>query len=152
MSAAHTARRVVTGLDADGQSRVIIDGPPVPMSGSGGMVWRTAAIPADNSGTQDIDDTPFDFALMHSGGSGFMVVDYPPGMSTFWHATDTIDYIVVLKGEVVLALETGDVTLQPGDFVVDRGVNHAWRNDTADVASIAVINLPALPVGKGRTV
>lgn len=152
MSAALASRRVVTGLDADGQSCVIIDGPVVPISTSGGMVWRTDAVPADNSGTGDIDEAPFDFAMMHSGGSGFMVIDYPPGMSTFWHATDTIDYIVVLKGEVMLALETGEIVLRPGDFVVDRGVNHAWRNDTAEPATIAVINLPAKPVGKGRTV
>lgn len=147
-----TRRRVVTGLDAEGKSTVIVDGPPRPLSTSGGMIWRTDAVPADNSGTADIDEAPFDFAMMHSGGSGFMVVDYPPGMKTFWHATDTIDYIVVLKGEVVLSLETGDTVLQAGDFIVDRGVNHAWRNDTDEVATVAVINLPAHPVGKGRTV
>jgi quercetin dioxygenase-like cupin family protein len=74
------------------------------------------------------------------------------GDGPFWHATDTIDYIVVLRGEVVLVLETGEVTARAGDFIVDRGVLHAWRNDGPETAALAVVNLPAHPVGKGRTV
>ncbi|MEZ5734263.1 MAG: cupin domain-containing protein [Novosphingobium sp.] len=149
-------RRIVTGLDADGRSCVMIDG-PVPDQGGTGVhiAWRTPSLPADNSGCEDIDDTPFDFGLMHSGGSVFLVLEYPPGMGSdelFWHATDTIDYIVVLRGEVVLIVETGEVRAGPGEFIVDRGVVHAWRNDGTEPAAIAVINLPAHPVGKGKTV
>jgi mannose-6-phosphate isomerase-like protein (cupin superfamily) len=150
-------RRVVTGLDADGRSCVVIDGPVPDPGGNGvGLVWRTPALPADNAGSADAVDGPFDFAMMHCGGSNLLVLEYPPGMGgsgeTFWHATDTIDYIVVLAGEVVLAVETGEVTLRQGDFFVDRGVVHAWRNDGPVPARIAVVNLPAQPVGKGRTV
>ena len=39
-----------------------------------------------------------------------------------------------------------------GDFIVDRGVIHAWRNDGAEVAASAVVTIPAKPVGKGKTV
>ena len=150
-------RRVVTGLDQQGKSCVIIDGPVPDPGGAGvGMIWRTEAIPADNSGNEDAANKPFDFEVMHSGGSTFLVLEYPPGMGgggeTFWHATDTIDYIVVLTGEVVLALESGEVVLRAGDFFVDRGVVHAWRNDGDVPTRIAVVNLPAHPVGKGRTV
>jgi mannose-6-phosphate isomerase-like protein (cupin superfamily) len=149
-------RRVVTGLDAEGKSCILIDG-PVKDQGLGGanLVWTTDAIPADNSGMQDIDDTPFGFEMMHAGGSIFMVLEYPPGMGCdkpYWHATDTIDYIVMLNGEVVLSVETGEVVLRAGDMFVDRGVAHAWRNETSLPASFACINLPALPVGKGKTV
>lgn len=151
MSAA-TYRRVVTGLDAKGRSCVILDGPPVPMNEGFGMLWRSDSVPADNSGNADIQPAPFSFDLMHGDGSLFMVIEYPPGMQSIWHATDTIDYIVVLRGEVVLAVETGEVKLKAGDFFIDRGVNHAWRNETDETAAIAIVNLPAHPVGKGRTV
>ena len=68
------------------------------------------------------------------------------------HATDTLDYIVVIGGEIVLVLETGETVLRAGDFLVDRGVLHAMRNDGESDALIAVVTLPAHPVGKGRTV
>ena len=58
--------------------------------------------------------------LLHDGGSNFLLVELRPGMGRFMHATDTLDYLVVLTGEVVLELETGEVLLKPGDFVVDR--------------------------------
>ncbi len=152
-----TTRRVVTGLDANGKSCFVIDGEvPVPGDMGVGMIWRTDAIPADNSGNADPCDRPFDFDVMHSGGSTFLTVEYPPGMGSEgepgWHATDTIDYIVVLTGEVVLMVEDGEVTMRPGDFFVDRGVVHAWRNDGDVPTRIAVVNLPSHPVGKGRTV
>lgn len=149
-------RRVVTGLDDAGRSCAILDGAVPDPGGSGvGLIWRTPALPADNAGREDASDKPFDFAMMHCGGSDFLVLEYPPGMGVeepFWHATDTIDYVVVLSGEVVLVVETGEVACGPGTFIVDRGVIHAWRNDRAEPARIAVVNLPAHPVGQGRTV
>jgi quercetin dioxygenase-like cupin family protein len=151
-----TPRRVVTGLDSAGRSCILIDGPVADQGlGSANIVWRTDAIPADNSGTADIDGRSFDFEMMHGGGSVFMVLEYPPGMgcdAPYWHATDTIDYIVMLRGEVVLSVETGEVRLKAGDFFVDRGVVHAWRNEGPEPALFACVNLPAKPVGNGRTV
>jgi quercetin dioxygenase-like cupin family protein len=145
-------RRVVTGIDAEGKSCVIIDGPCLPMKRLGQLVWATASHPADNSGRDDIVAPESPLALMHGGGSVFMVVEYSPGMQSYWHATDTIDYIIVLEGELVLMLEGGEVKLTAGTFVVDRGVNHAWRNDGPARAVTVGITLPARPVGQGRTV
>jgi quercetin dioxygenase-like cupin family protein len=145
-------RRVVTGLNADGKSCVIIDGPCLPMKTIGELVWSTAGHPADNSGSDDIATPESPLALMHGGGSVFMVLEYLPGMQSYWHATDTVDYIVVLEGELVLMLEEREVRLASGDFVVDRGVNHAWRNDGPARAVTVGITLPAHPVGQGRTV
>jgi quercetin dioxygenase-like cupin family protein len=145
-------RRVVTGLDADGKSCVIIDGACRPMASIGELVWSTPGLPADNSGSDDIAPPASPLDLMHGGGSVFMVLEYPPGMQSYWHATDTIDYIVVLEGELVLMLDAEEVKLTAGTFVVDRGVNHAWRNDGPARAVAAGITLPAHPVGKGRTV
>jgi mannose-6-phosphate isomerase-like protein (cupin superfamily) len=145
-------RRVVTGLDAQGRSAVILDGPVPGWGDSGGRVWRTTSHPADNSVQADCPDEPFSFDLMHSGGSVAMIHTFPAGAPDFWHATDSIDYIVMLEGEVVLQLEANEVTLRAGDVLVDRGVIHSWRNDTGQPARAFIVAMPALPVGKGRTV
>jgi mannose-6-phosphate isomerase-like protein (cupin superfamily) len=145
-------RRVVTGLDAEGRSCVLIDG-PVPRHGPvANLVWRNA-LPADNSGTAD-EAVPYAMELLHDGGVNFILTELPPGLSgdAFMHATDTIDYLVVISGEVVLVLETGEVTLRAGDLIVDRGVIHGWRNDGAVPAVYASVTIPAHPTGKGRTV
>ncbi|PEQ11613.1 hypothetical protein B2G71_15930 [Novosphingobium sp. PC22D] len=130
---------------------MIIDG-GVPITGAaGGMAWQTASIPADNAGRDDAAG-PFDFAHIHRGGSTFLLVEIPPDAEACMHATDTLDYAVVIAGEVVLVLETEETVLRAGDFLVDRGVLHAMRNDTDETATMAVVTLPAHPVGKGRTV
>lgn len=146
MSATHSLRRVVTGLDADGKSTVIIDGPIAPMSDMGGMVWKTGSVPADNSGSDDPAGGAFSLEMMEGGGSTFMVIEFAPGIAEYWHITQTIDYIVVLEGEIVLQLEAGEAHLKTGDFVVDRGVIHNWRNDGTVRAVLACITLPAHPL------
>lgn len=58
-----------------------------------------------------------------------------PGM----HTTDTIDYDIVLSGEVWLELDDGaEVRLGPGDCVVQNGTRHRWRNRTSEPCVIAV--------------
>ncbi|MEO6717463.1 MAG: cupin domain-containing protein [Novosphingobium sp.] len=144
-------RRVVTGLDAQGTSCILIDGPVPQFGGSSHMIWRTPTIPADNSGS---DDMAVAYAMehLHDGGSNFMFVTFPPHMGPHMHATDTLDYLVILSGQIVIQLEAGEVVLNPGDLVVDRGVAHAWRNDTDQPATMVSVTVPAKPVGLGRTV
>lgn len=146
-----TYRRVVTGLDAEGRSTVVLDG-PVPRTSAAGVVWHSAGVPADNAAAPDTVPTTHSFAAMHGGGTNFLITEMPPGIQPFWHATDTIDYIVVIKGEIVLELEAGETRVGPGEFIVDRGVIHAWRNDGPETVVMASITIPAHPVGKGRTV
>lgn len=147
-------RRVITGIGPDGKSCVLIDGPLRDMGAGGGgkLAWHTASVPADNSGTEDADPGPFGFDLMHSGGTLFMVMEFAPGGPEFWHATDTLEYVAMLEGEVTLDLENGSVTLSAGDVLVDRGVVHSWRNDSGKPARAAIVIIPAHPAGKGRTV
>jgi quercetin dioxygenase-like cupin family protein len=143
-------RRVVTGLGPDGKSSVLIDGPIARAEIASSCVWQSA-IPADNSGAQDAA-VPFTIDMVHFAGSNFMLIEFPPGMEPFMHATDTLDYFVMLRGEVEFATETGAVRLKPGDFVVNRGTMHAWRNDTSEVAVLAAMTVPSLPLGQGRTI
>ena len=114
-------RRVVTGLNDEGKSCVIIDGPVPRQSGASDLIWRSAAVPADNAGSQDMAQA-FAMDMLHDGGSNFMLVTFPPGMGPFLHATDTLDYLVVLSGQIVLQLEAEEVVLNSGDVIVDRGV------------------------------
>ncbi|WP_419418747.1 cupin domain-containing protein [Legionella sp. D16C41] len=48
------------------------------------------------------------------------------------HTTNTIDYVVVLKGEVTLLLDQGEIKLKPFDAVVQRATNHYWLNETSE--------------------
>jgi quercetin dioxygenase-like cupin family protein len=151
-------RRVVSGLDDQGRSAIIIDAPmgiAKSMSGRSNVIWRTATVPADNSGREDIDTGGMNVRELSEGGSLFMIHTFPPehgGGEPFWHATDSIDYITMMAGEVVFVTETGETTLRAGDVLVDRGIVHAWRNDSDADAVAAIATVPALPVGKGRTV
>lgn len=146
-------RRVVTGLNEVGESCITIDGAIREFDNhGGGFVWRTSAVPADNSSREDIAVDRFGYDLFHDGGTNFFIVEMAPGESSSVHATDTTDYIVVIEGEIVLVLETEEVTLRAGDFFIDRGVIHSWRNDAAGKCVYSVVTIPAGPVGKGRTV
>jgi len=150
MSAASPFRRVVAGIGEDGKSCVIIDGPIERADAPSTYVWRSA-IPADNSGQEDAA-VPFTIDMVHYDGSNFMLIEFPPGMQAFMHATDTLDYFVMLQGSVSFATETSEVTLAPGCFVVNRGTQHAWRNEGPDVAVLAAITVPSKPLGAGRTI
>ena len=65
-----------------------------------------------------------------------------PGM----HKTSTVDYIVVLRGEVTLVMEDGEVALKAGDLVVQRGTNHDWVVRGTEPCLIAAIMVGAHPV------
>ena len=55
------------------------------------------------------------------------------------HQTETIDYIILLKGEVTLLLDQDEVELQPFDAVVQRGTNHAWVNHGTEPALLIAV-------------
>lgn len=65
-----------------------------------------------------------------------------PGM----HKTSTVDYVVVLRGEVTLLLDEAEATLKPGDVVVQRGTNHDWVVRGNEPALLAVVMISARPV------
>jgi mannose-6-phosphate isomerase-like protein (cupin superfamily) len=55
------------------------------------------------------------------------------------HKTETIDYIILLKGDVTLILDEDEVTLKPHDVVVQRGTNHAWVNNGDEPALLIAV-------------
>ena len=55
------------------------------------------------------------------------------------HKTNTIDYIILLKGDVTLILDEEEVRLEPHDVVVQRGTNHAWVNNGVEPALLIAV-------------
>ena len=55
------------------------------------------------------------------------------------HKTDTVDYIILLKGDVTLMLDEEEVDLKPFDVVVQRGTNHAWVNNGNEPALLIAV-------------
>jgi mannose-6-phosphate isomerase-like protein (cupin superfamily) len=135
-------RRVVTGTDAEGRSVVLSDG-----EAFGGDAWAEVWVTDPAIGVDAVVD-PHDGPLAlepPAGGTAWRVFEVPPdavmraamaravgtidGMEADgFHTTQTIDYVMVLEGEVALELDAGEVVLGPGDCVVQRGTRHAWRN------------------------
>src|SRR4029077_5402947 len=87
------------------------------------------------------------FSIMPTSGHLFRIIDvYPPhmgGKRTIMHRTRTLDYAVVIEGEVVLILEDSEVTVKKSDVVVQRGTNHAWENRSDKVARMAFFHVSA---------
>lgn len=149
-------RRVVNGLNAEGKSAIIIDDRREITLPGGQFVWRCRTSPADNSGPEDAGAGPFDpSCISDREGSSFAIFNFLPEdglMGPGMHATDTIDYVVVLKGRIEFYSETGKVELAAGDVLVDRGVSHGWRAVGDEPAMTAVVMVPAHPIGKGATI
>ena len=122
-------RRVVTGKDKEGKSIVKwdskIDSKPGRLGFERVEIWATESLPAKL--TED-DPSNWDLGTSLSKGSVFRITNLEPGTAKRWHVTDTIDYGIVLSGEIWMQLEKGEVHLRAGDVIIQRGTNHNWVN------------------------
>lgn len=140
-------QRVVTGHDENG--RAIFkseDVTPTKLIPTGDasflLLWTTPTVPADNNDERDGRDRDVGTTLM--GGSAFRIVDMLPGQQSPMHRTNSIDYGIVMKGEIELELEDGHKrTVREGGVIIQRGTNHLWRNTTSEVCRIAFILIEA---------
>ena len=143
-------RRVVTGHDANGHAVIQTDGlmPTVPVRGGDALfalAWTTVQSPADN--TDALDGGSRAVGLTSPRGSVFRIVDFAPGSLSPMHRTHSVDYGIVLQGEIVLEVDGGQTTtLKAGDVVVQRGTIHAWINRTDAWCRVAFILIEAAPV------
>ena len=143
----HTLRRVVTGHDSDGKSIIVLDDKPeaAVLGGTEDRrvlieVWSTLSRPTVRGpGVEPAEVTQS--TAFEPRASEFRVVDMPAGSRREMHRTDTVDYGIVLAGEVHLVLEQEETLLHTGDVVVQRGTFHAWHNRSDHVARMAFINL-----------
>lgn len=152
-------RRVVTGHDLDGKAKVLIDAVATnekPGSSAGQystQMWATDSVPADIPVGEDFEDT----GMREMGtypplnGTRFMIAEYPPGNTPRMHRTETIDYIIVLDGEIEMELDDGEyVTIRAGDVMIQRGTYHAWRNVSDKPCRMAFVLIDAKPLGIGE--
>jgi quercetin dioxygenase-like cupin family protein len=149
-------RRIVTGRRDDGlaviKSDRIFEPQPVPSGDAAfAKLWVTHSSPADN--TDERDGAELASGLTCMDGSVLRVVDLQPGKVSPMHKTNSVDYGIVLWGEVEMRLDSGEATrLKPGDIVVQRGTNHAWANVGATPARMVFALIDAEPLGDGTGV
>jgi mannose-6-phosphate isomerase-like protein (cupin superfamily) len=148
-------RRVVTGHDEIGKSVVISDGaPPQHHQMRGASIgaeffemWSdTDKVPRLTS-VVSREPNEREFTIMPVTGHLLRIIDIYPsnqgGKRTIMHRTRTLDYAVVIEGEVVLILDDSEVVLKKGDVVIQRGTDHAWENRSENVARMAFFHIDA---------
>jgi quercetin dioxygenase-like cupin family protein len=146
-------RRIVTGHNDQGEAVVKIDAVMEPESIRDGAalftkVWTTNISPADNN--DDFDGAARETGLVSEGGTVLRFVDMPPGARSPLHRTQSIDYGIVLIGQVEMELDGGErVRLEPGNVVVQRGTMHAWINVGEDWARMVFSMTDAKPAAIG---
>ena len=149
-------RRVVTGHDANGKAIVLYDeiGKEVSVGRPGAtscVVWTTEGWPISNDGSED--EAKRKTATTLDNGTVLRIVRFDPGVTPRNHRTDSIDYAVVMAGEIDMEVDDGkSVHLKAGDLLVQRGTIHNWNNRGTKPCVIAFVLIAAKPVEIGGAV
>jgi len=133
-------------------------------------LWRNERTPAEFGGATETVAGPF---VLHppKGGAVFRIVEFEPedpevlktldgraafaemgaahaivenARHPFMHRTDSVDYAVILQGEITMLLDESEVHLKAGDVVIQRGTNHAWSNRGTETCLIAFVLVDAV--------
>jgi mannose-6-phosphate isomerase-like protein (cupin superfamily) len=166
-------RRIVTTHDTDGKAVILTDGaaPNVRVRPGTGitatLLWTTAPTPARYTNVDRGNDAVA--TAPPAGGTVLRVVEFPPestmqhdgpdplaamGLSRdtsgrrapthpHMHATDSVDYAIVIEGEIDMLLDDSEVHMKAGDIMVQQGTNHAWVNRGAAPCKIAFVLIDA---------
>jgi hypothetical protein len=136
-------------------------------------LWRTRTSPASNSGNADAATGKIKLEPP-SEGTILRIVEFPPDSKwrrtadaakafasigaggapdhgsgdAMMHATATVDYIIVLKGEIYAILDKGETLLKQGDILIQRGTNHSWSVRTKEPCIVAAVLIGAKPAGR----
>lgn len=154
-----SVRRVVTTHDLADRSKLALDDVSYAkkvgtLGVSAVQLWTSEGSPADISAGSDFEDAGARAVgtapPLH--GTRFVIVDFPPGASSPMHRTETLDYAIVIEGQIEMDLDEGTVRLMPGDCVVQRGTNHAWRNVGTNAARLAAVLIDAAPLDIGSPI
>ncbi|QFZ87694.1 cupin domain-containing protein [Variovorax paradoxus] len=172
-ASARPVRRIVTGENAQGKSIFVSDGPAPNHTTDPGtplaqVVWATGEAAAPGP-----DPAPAGRAFgFHSRrGSLLRVVDFPPDEAYepaelarfldehgvrdtgdarhFWfHKTQSLDYAIVLEGEIHALMDEGETLMRAGDILIQRATNHSWANRSGKSCRMAFVLLDLEPGGK----
>ena len=137
-------------------------------------LWETTSTPADNRGNDDAITRGFRLAPPKNG-SVFRIIEYPPDKERLkslaaelaapddgsgrvaaadksagarhlgFHKTSSVDYAIVLSGEIYALMDEGEVLFKAGDVLIQRGTNHAWSNRTDESCHVAFVLIDAEP-------
>jgi quercetin dioxygenase-like cupin family protein len=145
-------RRVVTGHDDQGRAKVLIDETVKNVASQRpgalySVIWSSEGFPVNNDG--DVDPTGEKIGTTIPDGTVFRIVSFGPGVAPRNHRTDSIDYAVVMSGEIDMELDIGTVHLKAGDVLVQRGTIHNWVNKGTAPCVIAFTLVSARPVPAG---
>ncbi len=145
-------RRVVTGHDDQGRAKVLIDEQTKNVlslrpGAQSSVIWSTEGFPLSNDG--DADPSGKKISTTIDNGTVFRIVSFGPGVTPRNHRTDSIDYAVIMSGEIDMELDIGSVHLKAGDVLVQRGTVHNWVNKGSEPCVIAFILISAKPVTAG---
>jgi quercetin dioxygenase-like cupin family protein len=151
-----SVRRIVTGHNPSGVAKVLTDTVIAAQAGKSDAsihaVWNTTEMPAAIAIGEPIEDVG---ARKHAtppppNGTRLTIIDYPPGNRGQMHRTETVDYVIVMAGEIAMELDDSSVTLKAGDVMIQRGTNHGWYNRGTETARVAFILVDAEPLGIGH--
>jgi mannose-6-phosphate isomerase-like protein (cupin superfamily) len=135
-------------------------------------LWETLEAPASNEGDRDAATRPVRLEPP-SKGTILRIVEFPPdsawrdkadAMAAFdsigaghakdkhnadpmMHKTSTVDYIIVLSGEIYAIMEEGETLLKPGDILIQRGTNHSWSVRGTEPCIVAAVLVGSRPIG-----
>ncbi len=135
-------------------------------------LWETDGAPANNAGNADAAARPVRLEPPKNG-SILRIVEFPPDSAwrnnadskaafdsigaghakdaansdPMMHTTATVDYLIILKGEIYAILENGETLLKPGDIMIQRGTNHSWSVRGNEPCILAAILIDAKPLG-----
>jgi mannose-6-phosphate isomerase-like protein (cupin superfamily) len=166
-------RRIVTGHDVQGKAIALLDAPVMAKQRSAGgngmtLLWVTSEFPVDLSRPSDRAQTPVGVPPP-ANGTIFRIVDFAPiggeaapvdhaeilrsmgidpatqgyARHANTHRTRTIDYAIVLEGEIDMLLDDSEVHVKAGDVLVQQGTDHAWVNNSGKPCRIAFILIDA---------
>ena len=140
-------RRIVTGHNDAGRAVVwkdeILPSSQLRSGNHQSLVWVTDETPASLIGDEDPAARDMDIEPP-AQGSIFRIIEVAPGKEAYMHATQTIDYAMVLKGETVMLLDDGaEVHMKAGDVMVQRATNHGWANRSDAPCRIAFVLIGA---------
>ena len=145
-------RRVVTGHDDQGRAKVLIDETVrnVISQRPGALysvIWSSAGFPVDND--TELDPSVNKIGTTIPNGTVFRIVSFGPGVTPRNHRTNSIDYAVVMSGEIDMDLDGTTVHLKAGDVLVQRGTIHNWINKSSEPCVIAFVLISAKSVTAG---
>jgi quercetin dioxygenase-like cupin family protein len=120
---------------ADAAARPVVLEPP-----KGGTIFRVVEFPPERSGPA------FDRKAAFAAMGADHALDPDAGRHPGMHKTSTVDYAIVLSGEIWALMDEGETLMKAGDCLVQRGTNHAWANRSDAPCLVAFILVSANPV------